>query len=356
MGIFERTFSQALHAYENENYDSAEQLVNSIIGDAGAGYKIKAESYVLLGKIYNLSEVFDDGIEACNNAIRLDWKCVSAYAVRGDSYLGKREFNKAIEDCTKAIDLCEQSGMGSTEDIVLAYTNRGRTYNGIGKYDLAIKDFNIALSKNPNDEMAIQYHIRAALFGKNAKKIHDDMLNKELKKRADEVERSRQKRFEKREKVYRQEKKQAEKFRKNFFISLLASATLLYGGIIAVIIGSLFGYLDDIKVNYSNSLVLLSLVLTSSLLLSPLVWIIRIVNRRIEKLWALEEDAHANFILAHELDLQRTNPNVNHDLVRQFFDHHDKRGSAQLIADWKDSDEKGISIVERVREKLTPPK
>ena len=70
-----------------------------------------------------------DNSEACNN--------------RGLTYLSKGDYDQAIPDFDKAIEL-EPMTVGP-------YNNRDRAYLGKGNHDQAIKDLNTALEMDPDN-------------------------------------------------------------------------------------------------------------------------------------------------------------------------------------------------------------
>ena len=91
-----------------------------------------------------------------------------------------------------------------------------------------------------------------------------------------------------------------------------------------------------------NPLSLLPFILMGSLVLFPLVWHIRMLNRDKHKYWALREDAEAKEILATIAD---GNPDHYKELLMLLFGHYDKRGSASIIADWSRADSGGDNPV-----------
>jgi tetratricopeptide (TPR) repeat protein len=66
-----------------------------------------------------------------------------SYLNSGDEYYGKGEYDLAIKDYTRAINLNKNYGR--------AYGNRGNAYSAKGEYDLAIEDYNQAISLNTMD-------------------------------------------------------------------------------------------------------------------------------------------------------------------------------------------------------------
>jgi rhomboid protease GluP len=85
----------------------------------------------------------DDPFADYNEAIRLDPKNAEAYYNRGNSYLKKGDWNKAIADFTEAIRL--------NPKFAGAYVNRGLVYKDNGEPDKAIVDYTEAIRLNPKD-------------------------------------------------------------------------------------------------------------------------------------------------------------------------------------------------------------
>jgi len=65
----------------------------------------------------------------------------AAYTVRASLYLAKNQFDLAIEDLAKAIELDPAAAP--------AYDLRGAAFHRMGKFDRAIEDFNEAIRRNP---------------------------------------------------------------------------------------------------------------------------------------------------------------------------------------------------------------
>jgi hypothetical protein len=91
-----------------------------------------------------------------------------AYRYRGDNYLAKREFNKALSDYTSAIAL--------TPDDIAAYDSRGEVYEALGENEKAIADYEKAIALSPetqwNGRWLIKVRdIKAGIAFKNIKKL-----------------------------------------------------------------------------------------------------------------------------------------------------------------------------------------
>jgi hypothetical protein len=78
-----------------------------------------------------------------------------AYSWRGSAYARKGDYDRAIADESKAIELRPQ--------FARAYDSRGWAYDREGDHDRAIADENKAIELNP--QLALAYHDRATAYG-----------------------------------------------------------------------------------------------------------------------------------------------------------------------------------------------
>jgi tetratricopeptide (TPR) repeat protein len=117
---------------------------------------LDAESYNNRGAAYAKEGEYDKAISDFNKAIELNPRYADAYNNRGAAYAKKGEYEKAISDYSKAIELNPRYAD--------AYYNRGLAYYGKGEYDKAISDFNKAIELNPIDADA--YYNRGAVYAK----------------------------------------------------------------------------------------------------------------------------------------------------------------------------------------------
>lgn len=94
----------------------------------------KPEEYVYCeqGDLYLRKRNYDDAISEYTKAIELNFQWAKVYEGRGRAYLYKSEYNKAISDFTKAIELDPQYAR--------AYANRSTAYEHEGMHEEAISD------------------------------------------------------------------------------------------------------------------------------------------------------------------------------------------------------------------------
>jgi tetratricopeptide (TPR) repeat protein len=108
------------------------------------------------GAAYFKKGEYDKAIADETKAIEIDPKFAEAYVNRGIAYLAKGEHDKAIADFTKAIQL--------KPDLAEAYYNRGVSYERLGRKAEAIADYRstLALSRLDTDAQAALKRLGAA--------------------------------------------------------------------------------------------------------------------------------------------------------------------------------------------------
>ena len=97
---------------------------------------------------------YDLAIKDFTKAIELKPDYAFAYNNRGAVYRSKGDHDLAIEDCNKAIRL--------KSDYAEAYSNRGAAYRNKGDYNCAIKDYNKAIQLKP--DFAKAYYNRGIAY------------------------------------------------------------------------------------------------------------------------------------------------------------------------------------------------
>ena len=98
----------------------------------------------------------DKAIEDCSRAIQLDPSNAETFSGRGRGYYGKGQYDLAIEDLNQAIRL-------KPDDADL-FNNRGLAYNDKGENDRGIEDFDQAIRLNPDLADAFYNRGRAYIF------------------------------------------------------------------------------------------------------------------------------------------------------------------------------------------------
>ena len=311
-----------------------------------------------------------------DRALEINPQYAEAYSNRGSAKDKMGDHAAALADFDRALEINPQ--------YAIAYNNRGNVKANMGDYASAIADFNRTLEINPQYAEAYSNLGAAKInMGDYAAAIADCeqalKINPEYKNATHNravalaLRDSEQGRKEIEEKYQGQLREQQEKFEKTFDeksqrIDNLAKALSpgekkqKYDGklgaqktkivcwmwALAILSATIFGTIalwggcmlwQNPKF---NPLSLLPFILMGSLVLFPLVWHIRMLNRDKHKYWALREDAEAKEILATIAD---GNPDHYKELLMLLFGHYDKRGSASIIADWSRADSGGDNPV-----------
>ena len=94
----------------------------------------KASGYRNMGKVYYDLEEYDKAIVELTRAVELQDNS-SNFWLRGNAYIKQGKYKLAIDDFTTAIDLKD------TDDVAKYYSCRARTYEKMGKDKLAKKDW-----------------------------------------------------------------------------------------------------------------------------------------------------------------------------------------------------------------------
>ncbi len=94
---------------------------------------------------YNLQHRYDLSIIDCNMAIMLKPDDAEVYGYKGDAYVGKRNWDKAIEAYSKAIE---------SDTNYMAYDTRAYVYFCKEDYPHAIADFDKIIQSQPTNAEA----------------------------------------------------------------------------------------------------------------------------------------------------------------------------------------------------------
>jgi tetratricopeptide (TPR) repeat protein len=123
-------------ASPNQLLEAAEKLTLLIAKNSNL-----AQAYCYRGEIYERLNKTTESFEDFNKAIEVDPKLGRAYLDRGLSMFFKNDFKAAISDFDKAIE--------NGEKTEIAYQNRGAGYQQLGQHEKAIEDFTIAINNKP---------------------------------------------------------------------------------------------------------------------------------------------------------------------------------------------------------------
>jgi len=126
----------ALHPYEIHWERSKQKIQREWMGLIETGETLAPSySYFLTQATHNFTK-----------AIKLNPKCATSYLNRAYCYLIRGEFQKAVDDYTKMIELDSQD-----VDVVVAYFYRGCAYGKLNEVKKAISDCNKAMELDPED-------------------------------------------------------------------------------------------------------------------------------------------------------------------------------------------------------------
>ena len=114
----------------------------------------KGVVYFYRGLAYSAKGNYDLAIQDYNKALELDPNDVKAYNNRGFVHGRQCNYDLAIQDYNKALELDPKSAV--------VYTNHGIAYSYKGDYDRAIQDYNKALELDPKD--AVAYNNRGIAY------------------------------------------------------------------------------------------------------------------------------------------------------------------------------------------------
>jgi tetratricopeptide (TPR) repeat protein len=110
--------------------------------------------YLIRGNEAYNKRNYDQAIADYNKALEINPESADAYNNRGAAYDKKGNYDQAIADCNKALQINPESAE--------AYNNRGIAYDGKGNFNQAIADYNKALEINP--KYADAYNNRGAAY------------------------------------------------------------------------------------------------------------------------------------------------------------------------------------------------
>ena len=146
----------------NDEEDALAQIEKMVdVGNPNLTKAELAEQYLQRGNAYfNLKE-YESAIEDYEKTIELNPENVAAYFNRGILYFEQGKYELAIKDYEKAIQLNPD---------FKTYNNRGVSYSTLGKYNLAIQDYTKSIELNPEDVFA---------YG-NRGKIYDELEKNDL--------------------------------------------------------------------------------------------------------------------------------------------------------------------------------
>lgn len=155
MPTVEEYFNEGIKHLKAKEWDEAIACFTDVIKLEPADAAMYAAAYNNRAYAYGQKGDYDHAIEDCNKAIDIDPNYAGAYHNRGGAYSEKGAYDLALADLSKAIEL--NPGFAS------AYYNRGNVYRMKGNYGQAIKDYNKAVELDSNHVSA--YYNRGNIYG-----------------------------------------------------------------------------------------------------------------------------------------------------------------------------------------------
>ena len=109
--------------------------------------KKQAENERLKGNECMKAKEFQEAIACYGKALEICSTDAATYSNRAMAHLKTKEYARALEDAEAAIKL--------KEDYVKAYHRRGKAYLALNKVEMAIRDFQYILEKEPHNKEAM---------------------------------------------------------------------------------------------------------------------------------------------------------------------------------------------------------
>ena len=129
------------------------EFPNSFVDDKQVK-QLLATAYNNRGASYLNLKQYDKAIENFNKVIELTPDAgilIFAYSCIGACYLGLKQYERAIEDFDKAIELKPEVNI-----LANAYTGRGQSYLRLQQYERAIEDFDKAIELKPEANILVR--------------------------------------------------------------------------------------------------------------------------------------------------------------------------------------------------------
>ena len=195
-------FLRGVEAHQRDDFDDAIAYYDEIISTDPEDTSILAETYYNRGTAYSTIGEYDRAIEDLTKAIELRPNDPRAYYNRGGTYIDKQFYELAIKDFDKAIILSpddanlyiargvahiekheyEFAASDFSRAIELnpnhadAYNGRGFTHYRSGDFGSAISDYNLAIQLNPNSAQAYCNRGEARLHLNDWEKAKSDLI------------------------------------------------------------------------------------------------------------------------------------------------------------------------------------
>ncbi|MBF0555264.1 MAG: tetratricopeptide repeat protein [Nitrospirae bacterium] len=160
------------NASQNKDTENVKQEVPRV-------QPINAEDYLERGNTYYSKGDFDSAISNFTKAIEINPKLAEAYINRGVAYYGKGNYDQAISDYNRAIELNPKLDVDVNPKIAEAYNNRGNSYLKKGDHKRAMTDYQKAAELGNTHAQKYLREKDAGVFNNRG---HDDAEKKSYTK------------------------------------------------------------------------------------------------------------------------------------------------------------------------------
>ena len=154
-GLQDRVVSETLDMLPAQIKPEQRQKLNVRPDTQPAAYEayIQGRGYL---QEYEKPENVDSAIAAFKQALRIDPNFALAYASLGNAYwTGYQQFNKSKDWIDNASRSCEKS-LSLNPELLEGHVCLGNVFNGTGKYEQAVQEFQRAVSSNSGSEEALR--------------------------------------------------------------------------------------------------------------------------------------------------------------------------------------------------------
>jgi tetratricopeptide (TPR) repeat protein len=153
--VLEKLYQAMVAAEKARKWESAVELGEQIIQQQFNYRDTRARYYKNRGNVYYGLKEYQKAMADYNRAIELDPNFAVAYSNRGLVYQNDlKEYQKAMADYNRAIEL--------DPNFALAYNRRGLVYYDLKEYQKAMADYNRAIELDPN--FAPAYNGRGGVY------------------------------------------------------------------------------------------------------------------------------------------------------------------------------------------------
>jgi tetratricopeptide (TPR) repeat protein len=142
-------------------------------------------SYVARAKAHVEQREYDKAIADCDKAIELDFNSAEAYELRGRAWIGKadreeagKDADKACAHCRKALDDCDEA-LAINSKLADAHTTRADAWRRLHQFDKALADCDKAIAIEPKAARAYGIRGDVRVFTREYDKVIAD-CNKAL--------------------------------------------------------------------------------------------------------------------------------------------------------------------------------